>query len=192
VEADTVMPRILAEWAEVGPFRAVLAIVVFVGALAAIMSTADSVLLSLSSIVAVDLLDRSPDAGDTTRLGKRVAAGIMVGAVLLALWPRLTLWRLIELKMELLIQCVPAFLIAIHWSRLRAGPTLAGIVVGSLLAGGAALLGTKRIEGVHVGVIGLALNATVAVAGSARLRARPGRAEHVGTPGAAAPSRSAR
>jgi len=192
VEADTVMPRLLADWAAESTGFALLAALVFVGALAAIMSTADSVLLSLSSIVAIDLLGRPATDPQTTRLGKRIATAIMVVAVLLALSPRLTLWRLIELKMELLIQCVPAFLIAIHWSRLRAGPTLAGIVVGSLLAGGAALLGTKRIEGVHVGVIGLALNATVAVAGSARLRARPGRAEHVGTPGAAAPSRSAR
>jgi len=166
VEADTVMPRILAHWAAEGPGSSALAILVFLGALAAIMSTADSVLLSLSSIVAVDLLDRPRERPETTRLGKRLAVGVMLGAVVLALAPRLTLWRLIELKMELLIQCVPAFLIAIHWSRLRAGPTLLGIGLGTLLAGGAALAGMDRIEGVHVGVIGLALNTLVAVGGS--------------------------
>ena len=32
--------------------------------------------------------------------------------------------------MELLVQCVPAFLIGIHWRRLAAGPVLAGLVVG--------------------------------------------------------------
>jgi hypothetical protein len=35
-----------------------------------------------------------------------------------------------------------------------------------LLAGGAALLGSKRYLGVHVGVIGLAVNLLVAVVGS--------------------------
>jgi hypothetical protein len=39
--------------------------------------------------------------------------------------------------------------------------------VGTALAAGAALLGTKRLAGVHVGVIGLAVNAAVAVVGSA-------------------------
>ena len=166
VEADTVMPRLLEQWAAAGTGSALLAVVVFVGALAAIMSTADSVLLSLSSIVAVDLLGRPPAEEATTRLGKRVAAALMVFAVLWALWPRVTLWRLIELKMELLIQCVPAFLVALHWSRLRAGPTFAGICLGTAIAAGAASMGVKRIEGVHVGVIGLLANAGVAVLGS--------------------------
>lgn len=175
VEADTVMPRLLEQWAAVGPVESLMAIAVFVGALAAIMSTADSVLLSLSSIVTIDLLGRSPESDDSTRLGKRLAAGIMVVAVVLALSPRLTLWRLIELKMELLVQCVPAFLVALHWRGLRARPALAGVLLGTLLAAGAALGGVKRIDGIHVGVIGLACNALVAVLGSLWLgRARAG------------------
>jgi SSS family solute:Na+ symporter/sodium/pantothenate symporter len=172
-EADSVMPRLLALWAEAGPGFAALAVLVFVGALAAIMSTADSVLLSLGSVVAQDLLGRSRDDPETTRIGKQVAAAVMVGAVGLALLPRLTLWRLIELKMELLIQCAPAFLMALHWRGLRAGPCLAGVVIGTLVAVTATLADVKRIEGVHVGVIGLALNLLVATLLSLR---RPGRA----------------
>jgi SSS family solute:Na+ symporter/sodium/pantothenate symporter len=186
VEADTVMPRLLEQWAAAGPVQSVLAIAVFVGALAAIMSTADSVLLSLSSIVAIDLLDRSPHDEATTRLGKRLAGAIMLGAVLLALSPRLTLWRLIELKMELLIQCVPAFLLALHWRGLRATPTLAGIAVGTLVAGGAALAGVKRVEGVHVGLLGLAANAAVAVLGSLLVQADSAGRTGTGTPSASA------
>jgi Na+/proline symporter len=139
---------------------------VFMGALAAIMSTADSVLLSLGSLVAGDLLSRPRSAAETTRAGKRIAAGIMVVTVVLALLPRLTLWRLVELKMELLIQCVPAFLLALHWRRLRACPTLAGLAAGTLLAGGGALLGIKRVGGVHIGVIGLGLNLVVCALGT--------------------------
>ena len=85
-------------------------------------------------------------------------------AVVLALVPKITLWRLIELKMELLIQCAPAFLLALHWRRLRALPCLVGVIVGTLIAGGAALAGVKRIEGVHVGVIGLAVNLAAVLA----------------------------
>lgn len=161
IQADTVMPRLLEEWAASGPLNSLFAVVVFIGALAAIMSTADSVLLSLGAVIAVDLLGRDRADPQTTKLGKRIAALVMAVAVTLALVPRLTLWRLVELKMELLIQCVPAFLLALHWRRLRAAPCLAGVVVGTAIAGGAALSGVTRIEGVHVGIIGLAVNLAV-------------------------------
>jgi Na+/proline symporter len=184
LEADTVMPRLLGAWAEQGAFAQGMAVVVFIGALAAIMSTADSVLLSLGSLIAVDLFDRPRGAAATTSFGKRAAAAVMVGAALVALAPRLTLWRLIELKMELLIQCVPAFLLALHWRRLGAAGCLAGALVGTALSAGGTLLGIKRLGGVHVGVIGLAVNLGVAVVWS-WLRPAP-------HSGAGCPSASAR
>lgn len=163
IEADTVMPRLLEAWAEEGSGARVMAVVVFIGALAAIMSTADSVLLSLGSLIAVDLFGRPSSAPATTRFGKHAAVVVMAGAALVALAPPLTLWRLIELKMELLIQCVPAFLLAIHWRRLGAAGCLAGALVGTAIAAGGTLVGVKRLSGVHVGVIGLAANLLVAV-----------------------------
>ncbi len=183
VEAERVMPLLLGDWSTGGPVHALAAVLVFMGALAAIMSTADSVLLSLGSLVAEDLLDRPRHAPETTRLGKRIAAAIMLAMALLALVARdVTLWGLIELKMELLIQCAPAFLIAIHWRGLRAGPALLGVAVGTAVAVAGIALDAKRLGGVHVGVIGFALNAAVAAAGSA-LTSRRGRS----APGSAAP-----
>ncbi len=166
-EADRVMPLLLGEWSEASSLYALAAVAVFIGALAAIMSTADSVLLSLASIATEDLVDRPRDAPGTTRLGKRIAAGVMLAMALLALTARdVTLWGLIELKMELLIQCVPVFLLALHWRGLRAAPALAGLALGAAVAVAGLALSTKRIEGVHVGVIGLGLNLLVAVGGS--------------------------
>lgn len=166
VASDEVTPRLLAQWAADGGAHTVGAILVFLGALAAIMSTADSCLLSLGSLAAGDLLGRSGQDPATTKLGKRLAALILLLMIPLAMWGQLTLWRLIELKMELLIQCVPAFLLAMHWQRLRAWPTFAGIVVGTVYAGGMALTDVKTLGGVHVGVIGLVLNVAVAWLGS--------------------------
>ncbi|MBW2397123.1 MAG: hypothetical protein JRG95_22975, partial [Deltaproteobacteria bacterium] len=65
-----------------------------------------------------------------------------------------------------LIQCVPAFLIALHWSRLRTGPVLAGVVVGTTFSVALTFSGMPRIEGMHVGVLGCLLNTLVAVGGS--------------------------
>ncbi len=164
LEADSVMPRLLGEWAAVGPFVAVLAVLVFLGALAAIMSTADSVLLSLGSVIAEDVMGRPRQDPATTRLGKRIAGVVTVGAVVLALSEGLTLWGLLEVKLELLIQCVPAFLLALHWRRLGPAGCLAGLAAGTLFLAAAGALGVRRIGGLHAGVIGLAVNGAVAVA----------------------------
>ena len=171
---DEVMPYLLHQWAEPGGVRLAGAVLVFLGALAAIMSTADSCLLSLGSLAAGDLLGRPPEEAATTRIGKLLAAAILLAMVPLALSGELTLWRLIELKMELLIQCVPAFLVALHWRGLRARPALWGLVVGTAVSVGAALAGVKTWGGVHLGVIGLGANSAIAVAGSLRSGARPG------------------
>jgi len=169
VEADSVMPRLLEQWAAAGPAAEVAAVLVFLGALAAIMSTADSVLLSLGSMLAEDLLGRAHRDAAATRLGKRIAAAVMVAMAVLALVARdVTLWGLIELKMELLIQCVPVFLLALHWRGLRAGPALAGVVVGSLLAVGGVVFGEKRPAGIHIGVLGLVVNFAIAAGLSLR------------------------
>jgi SSS family solute:Na+ symporter/sodium/pantothenate symporter len=171
VEADRVLPLVLGSWAGSGSAQAIAAMLVFLGVLAAIMSTADSVLLSLGSIVAEDLVGRSREDPATTRLGKRIAAAVMIAVAVVALAARdVTLWGLIELKMELLIQCVPAFLIAIHWKGLRARPTALGLVVGSAIAFAGVFLEVQRVAGVHLGVIGLVVNTAIAVAGSALAR----------------------
>ncbi|MGH7860071.1 MAG: sodium:solute symporter family protein, partial [Candidatus Binatia bacterium] len=171
VEADTVMPRLLEEWGRSGPGHMVLAVLVFLGALAAIMSTADSVLLSLGSVIAGDILGRSGTDDRTTDVGKKAAMVLMAALVVVALEPRITLWRLVELKMDVLIQCAPAFLIAIHWSGMRARPALAGLVAGTAIAASGVLLGVDRIYGFHIGVVGMLVNAVIATAGS--LAARP-------------------
>lgn len=164
--ADTVMPRLLLAWAAEGWSGTLLGVLVFVGALAAIMSTADSILLALASVIAGDLAGRSGTAEETTRFGKQVALAVMAACVVVALAPRVTLWRLIELKMGLLVQCTPAFLLAARWPGLRAGPTLAGLALGAGVAVAGAFAGAAPVGGVHVEVLALAGNVLIAVGGS--------------------------
>ena len=161
---DGVMPVLLREWAQQGTLGQAAAILVFIGALSAIMSTADSCLLSLGSLLVRDLLGQTGETAAQTRMGKVLAAAVLIANIPLALERDLTLWRLIELKMELLIQCVPAFLMGIHWVRQSAVATLAGLLVGTAFAVGLTLMGTPQWGGVHVGVIGLGLNIAVVVA----------------------------
>ncbi len=164
--SDGVMPVLLRAWAEQGSLGTAAAVLVFIGALSAIMSTADSCLLSLGSLMARDLLGRTGDKAAQTRLGKLLAAAVLVAIIPLALERDLTLWRLIELKMELLIQCVPAFLLGIHWTRQSAAAPLAGLLAGTGFAAGLTLAGIAQWGGVHVGILGLGINLAVVVLGS--------------------------
>jgi Na+/proline symporter len=166
IKTDEVVPMLLHDWGSQGGFATWAALLVFLGALSAIMSTADSCLLSLGSLLSRDLLGREGSDEAATRLGKRLAAAMLIATIPFALYREVTLWRLIELKMELLVQCVPAFLIALHWRGLRTGPVFAGLLVGTLFSASLSLAGQTRIEDIHVGVVGCALNALIAVVGS--------------------------
>jgi len=168
VETDGVVPLLLRDWGSEGGLVVAAALVVFLGALSAIMSTADSCLLSLGSVLSRDLFGQLGQDASATRLGKAMAAAMLLLAIPIALMREVTLWRLIELKMELLIQCVPAFLLAIHWRRMRSGPVLLGLVAGTAFSVGLTLLGVTRLGGWHVGVVGLVLNVTLATLGSMR------------------------
>ena len=106
------------------------------------------------------------------RVGKLLAALLLLSMIPVALQREITLWRLIELKMELLVQCVAAFLLAIHWRRLDGAATLAGIVAGTAFSVGLTFADITRLWGVHVGVVGLGINLGLAVVGSLLRRAR--------------------
>jgi len=162
VEADQVMPLLLREWAQQSYWVYAMAVLVITGILAAIMSTADSALLTLSSILAKDVLGttvlRNLDEVRLTQVGKLLSWVMMAAVALVALVPRITLWGLTELKMEILAQLSPLFLLGLTWRRFTAGPALLGIVVGMGLAMGLTLNGYGRVWGIHAGVLGAGVN----------------------------------
>ena len=82
-----------------------------------------------------------------------------------------SLIALIDRKFDLLIQLAPAFFIGLHWSGLRAGPTLAGIICGTGIAlllafGDLRFVANGKLLGFHPGLVGLVPNLLIAVVGS--------------------------
>ena len=167
VDTDQVMPRLLKVWAAESIWLYVMTVFVLTGIVAAIMSTADSVLLSLSSLLVKDVLGGfrmgSLPEERLTAWGKRLSWAIMAILVVIALTPDLTLWGLIELKMEVLIQTAPLFVLGVLWPRYNAKGAAAGMAAGTLLAAGLTLAGFGKLWGWHAGVLGLALNVIVGV-----------------------------
>jgi SSS family solute:Na+ symporter/sodium/pantothenate symporter len=172
IQADQIMPMLLRDWATQSTLSYALSVLVLAGALAAIMSTADSVLLSLSSIVAKDFLGKTAlrDAPEArlTYAGKILSWAITFFLAWVATSPRITLWGLIELKFELLIQVAPAIILGVIWPRLEAKATLAGLVVGTVVAGSLALSGVEDVSGIQAGLFALALNLALSVGLSLR------------------------
>jgi SSS family solute:Na+ symporter/sodium/pantothenate symporter len=153
------------------------------------MSTADSALLSISSMLTKDIyagfINRSAAEAELTRLGKRLSWGLITALVILAiaLKEKASLVSLLDRKFDILVQLVPAFMLGIHWQGLQRTPVLAGLIAGLAVAlvlafGPFDFVVSGKIAGLHPGLFGLALNLLIAVGGSLWLRR--GRVVHPG------------
>ena len=158
------------EIAAINSFYYWIMILFFGGIVAAIISTADSVLLSFSSIISNDIYGNfiNPKASEH----RKVMVGKIVGvvAVILLLWvawnPPGTLYQIFVLKFELLVQVFPAFILGLYWKKLSSKPVFWGMLIGAIIAGVMTITGYKTIYGIHGGIIGLIVNFAVAIIGS--------------------------
>ncbi|GIW42456.1 MAG: hypothetical protein KatS3mg076_3033 [Candidatus Binatia bacterium] len=177
IAADRVMPELLYALSREGTLASLGSALVLVGALAAIMSTADSALLTLSSILAWDFYGvrrEKKTSAETAALGKWFSWGIIAFLFLLAVRPPTTLWRLIEIKMELLMQVAPIVIFGARSPHLSAKAALVALGTGTSLALGGFLGGVDRLGGFHTGSLACAGNALLCYAAIARARRRRG------------------
>jgi Na+/proline symporter len=169
-EADRVLAVVFRDIQSQGSVGYWLVVVLFAAVLAAIMSTADSALLSISSMFSSDLYRRArPGAGESrlTKVGKVSSWVLIVILVVLAIVLRgTTLLKLLDRKFDLLVQLSPAFFIGLHWSGLRSRPVFAGLVAGLAISLGLALGVSGKPWGIHAGLYGLPVNLAIAVGGS--------------------------
>jgi len=145
-------------------------IVLFIcAAVAAIMSTVDSALLAISSLVTQNVyrpLRPTASQSRLTLVGK-IASWLIMGLMAyLAIELPQTIWRLIEIKLEILMQVAPAIFLGLHLPRLQTRAVLYGLIAG--LAVTLAIMFAPEIPdkpwGVHAGVWGLLANLSVIAA----------------------------
>ena len=167
-ESDTILFVICREIQQQSTFGYCLVVVLFSAVLAAIMSTADSVLLSISSMITNDIYGRhfntSASQKQLTRFGKVCSWTLIVIVTFATIQLRnTTLVNLLDRKFDLLVQLSPAFLIGIHWQKLNAKATLLGLTIGVIISLGLAFSGNQKPFGIHAGLYGLLANVIVAV-----------------------------
>lgn len=178
--ADQIFGRVLREIQNHSTLGYGLVVITLAAVLAAMMSTADSALLSISSmftrdVCAVHLLPGAPEKR-LTRIGKQcswIIIAVLIGLAIV-LRDASSLVQLMDRKLDLLIQLMPAFIVGIRWRGLRAGPVLAGLLVGVSMAltlafGDFGITRGGKVFGFHPGLIGVLPNLVIAVAGSAWL-----------------------
>jgi Na+/proline symporter len=138
-------------------------------AVAAIMSTVDSALLAISSLFTQDIYRRiRPTASQSnlTGTGKIFSWGIMACMAYFATNLPQTIWRLTEMKLEVLCQVAPAIFLGLHIKSLHGRSILSGLSIGicvTLFIMFSKKMGipiTPKPWGVHAGVWGLAANFT--------------------------------
>ncbi|WP_271401803.1 sodium:solute symporter family protein [Salinicoccus roseus] len=144
-------------------------VLLFGGIIAAIVSTADSVLLTFSSIVSKDIYGRyiNQEASDNKKImvGKIVGV-IAVAFLLMVAWnPPGTLYQVFVLKLEILVQVAPAIILGLYWERSHAKSVFAGMLTGALVAAVFTFAGLTPL-GIFSGVWGLIINLFIYIVGS--------------------------
>ena len=116
-----------------------LIVVLLAAVLAALMSTADSVLLSVSSMLTKDIYHRqiNPNASDArlTMIGKStswVVVAIMAGLAIYlnSLENKPTLVKLMDMKFDMLMQLAPGFILGAYWRGMKSNAPFWGLVCG--------------------------------------------------------------
>jgi len=168
--SDQITFKVLAFLVDRQPLAYIPVVVVMMAVVAAIMSTADSCLLSLSSILTKDFVGRirgysEMDSERLARIAPLSSVAIMVLMTAIAVRPITTLWGLLVIKFEILIQMSPAFVLGTlrQESGRRAYDSrdiLTGLVVGLAIALGLYASGHRQVNGLHAGTLGVAANYT--------------------------------
>lgn len=163
---------VLGDFAATHPAAMWVTYIFIAAVVAAIMSTADSVLLAIASSATQDLLRpliRIDDQKRLTLYGKVISTSVMILCIALAATLPQSIWKLIQIKVELLAQTAPALVLGLHWRALSGRAVFAGFIAGTaftLICQTGVNFGwlpTAFVQpmGIHAGLWGLMLNVAV-------------------------------
>lgn len=180
-ESEGITMLMLGELTQQFPAMQIVVVLFLAAVFAAIMSTVDSALLSISSMITQDLyrpLNPSLSEERLTSIGKWISWALMALMIPLAINLPQTIWWLIQIKVEVLVQALPALLLGLYWRQAGAGPVLWGFLAGTaltlLFAVGGELsesIPHKPLD-VHGGLWALLLNIVIATLGSSLQKAK--------------------
>ena len=159
-ESESVMILMLKNLVELHPAFEWITTLFIAAVVAAIMSTVDSALLSLSSIFSKDMLYDGLSIKSEKKIlliGKIFSWVLIALLVFVAIELEKTIWALIRLKLEILIQLAPAFILGANMKNVSAKAILTGILLG-MAVGVVFTTEDIRLFSIHSGIWGLLVN----------------------------------
>lgn len=164
-QSENVVIFAVGEIAQAYPAVSWLLVLYLGAAVAAIMSTIDSALLSLGSTIIKDFWanrDHSREV-DLHRASRTTSWVLMAIIATLAIILPQTIWALMIFKFELLIQIAPAIIIGVRHPTVSSRSVLIGLVLGCVVAVLLKLSGYTPYDvsaplGIHAGLWGLFAN----------------------------------
>ena len=131
-ESDNILPLLVTEYA---PLWA--AALVCIGAMAAFMSTADSQILAMSSIITKDALSSNQiiEEKDEKKVGRFLIIILAIVGLILAYNPPDTIFDIVSQAFTGLAVLFPTTVAVLYWKRVKANSCIMSILVGELLVG---------------------------------------------------------
>ena len=175
--ADQALSSLLRLMQETSIIANMLVVLIFGAFLAALMSTADSAMLSIGSMFTKDIykhhLQKNTPDEELAYVGKHVTWGLVVILVIIAilLKDHASLISLIDRKFDLLVQLSPAFILGLYVPSLKGRYVLMGLILGTVIAlflafAPLTFVTSGKIYGFHPGVVALPFNLLIALLGS--------------------------
>jgi SSS family solute:Na+ symporter len=132
VESDNILPLVLTEYA---PLWA--SAIVCIGAIAAFMSTADSQILAMSSIITKDGLPAVTVVKEENekQIGRILIIILAIIGLVLAYDPPDTIFDIVSQAFTGLAVLFPTTVAVLYWDRVKANSCIISIIVGELLVG---------------------------------------------------------
>ena len=131
-ESDNILPLVLTEYA---PLWA--GAIVCIGAIAAFMSTADSQILAMSSIITKDGLPAVTEIKEENekQIGRTLIIVLAIIGLVLAYDPPDTIFAIVSQAFTGLAVLFPTTVAVLYWNRVRANSCIISIIVGEILVG---------------------------------------------------------
>ncbi|MFL2944686.1 MAG: sodium:solute symporter family protein [Candidatus Poseidoniales archaeon] len=131
-ESDNILPLVLTEYA---PLWA--GAIVCVGAIAAFMSTADSQILAMSSIITKDGLPAITEIKEENekQIGRILIIILAIIGLVLAYDPPDTIFDIVSQAFTGLAVLFPTTVAVLYWDRVKANSCIVSIIIGEILVG---------------------------------------------------------
>eukprot|EP01130_Rhizamoeba_saxonica_P003204 TRINITY_DN1370_c0_g1_i3.p1 TRINITY_DN1370_c0_g1~~TRINITY_DN1370_c0_g1_i3.p1 ORF type:complete len:504 (-),score=41.17 TRINITY_DN1370_c0_g1_i3:289-1800(-) len=165
-ESDQIFSLVMSDLMSKGDIYYWIVCFIISSAVAAIMSTGDSGLMAVSSMVSLDLVKSHLLKNRSDRfylvIGKISSFVVLLICVILANVVKLNLKNLLGLQLSLTMQVAPAYILGLRVPSINSFPIIGGMIWGMIVTFGLIIVDVKPL-GIEAGVFGLLLNVCVII-----------------------------